>query len=136
MGRDLLTGRQMARYVSDRDAKWQVYVQPFPELDFIEQVSTNFGEEPKWSPTTNELFYRNGDQWMVVTYDTEPVFKAGPPCVFVEGPFKNVPGYSYDVMPNGKQLLVLQPEHDDSNKREINVVLNWFDEVSRLAPTE
>ena len=69
---------------------------------------------------------------MVVTYTTEPTIKAGIPRVFVEGPYKNVSGFSYDVMPNGKQLLVLQPEHDDSNKREINVVLNWFETLEQL----
>ena len=38
------------------------------------------------------------------------------------------------LSPDGKRLLLLQPEHDDSNKREINVVLNWFEELKHLVP--
>ncbi|MBL7188467.1 MAG: hypothetical protein ISS70_19245 [Phycisphaerae bacterium] len=47
----------------------------------------------------------------------------------------NVSGLSYDVAPDGQRFLVLQPEHDDSEARELHVVLNWFDELQRLAPT-
>jgi serine/threonine-protein kinase len=126
-------GRYIA-YVSDRDAKFQVYVQPYPGKDWVRQISDDFGEEPIFSPSGDELFYRNGDKWMVVSISTEPEFAAGTPKVLFEGPYNNVLGFSYDVAPDGR-FLVLQPEYDDSEVRELHVVTNWFEELKRLVPS-
>jgi len=126
-------GRWIA-YTSAREGKFQVYVRPYPDNDWTRQISDDFGEEPVWSPEGDELFYRNGDKWMVVSISTEPEFTAGTPQVLFEGPFNNVPDLSYDVAPDGR-FLVLQPEHDDSQVRELHVVANWFDELKRRVPS-
>jgi serine/threonine protein kinase len=126
-------GRWIA-YTSDKDGKYQVYVQPYPAMDRAWQISDDFGEEPVWSTNGDELFYRNGDKWMVVSISTESEFTPGPPQVLFEGPYINVPGLSYDVSPDAQRFLVLQPEYDDSDVRELHVVLNWFEELKRLAP--
>jgi Tol biopolymer transport system component len=123
-------------YTSDKDGKFQVYVRPYPDNDWVRLISDNFGEEPIWSPKGDELFYRNGDKWMVVSISTEPGFTAGMPRVLFEGPFNNVSGISYDVAPDGQRFLVLKPEYDDSQVRELNVVTNWFKELKRLVSTE
>jgi len=128
-------GRYIA-YVSDKDAKFQIYVQPYPGKDWVRQISDDFGEEPIWSPNGDELFYRNGDKWMVVSISTEPEFTNGTPKVLFEGPYNNVPGISYDVTPDGQRFLVLQPEYDDSEVRELHVVTNWFEELKRLVPSQ
>ena len=99
-------GRWIA-YTSDRDGKFQVYVLPYPDNDWVRQISDDFGEEQIFSPNGDELFYRNGDKWMVVSISTEPEFKPGTPQVLFEGPYKNVPGLSYDVVPDGQRFLVL-----------------------------
>ncbi|MFC1604445.1 protein kinase [Planctomycetota bacterium] len=122
-------------YVSDKDGKFQVYVQPYPAMDRVWQISDDFGEEPIWSSDGNELFYRNGDKWMVVSISTEPEFKAGTPQLLFEGLYSNVPGMSYDVVPDGQRFLVLQPEYDDSQVRELHVVTNWFEELKRIVPS-
>jgi len=127
-------GRLIA-YTSDRDGKYQVCVRPYPDNDWERQISDDFGEEPIFSPNGDELFYRNGNKWMVVSISTEPKFTAGPPRVLFEGPFNNVSGISYDVAPDGR-FLVLKPEYDDSEVRELHVVLNWFDELKRLVPPQ
>ena len=126
-------GRWIA-YISDRDGRYQVYVQPYPAMDRVWQISDDFGEEPIWSSNGDELFYRNGDKWMVVSISTEPEFTPGTPQVLFEGPYINVPGLSYDVASDGQRFLVLQPEYDDSEVRELHVVLNWFEELKRLVP--
>jgi serine/threonine-protein kinase len=128
-------GRYIA-YTSDRDGKFQIYVRPYPDNDWVRQISDDFGEEPVWSPKGDELFYRNGDKWMVVSISTEPEFTAGRPRVLFEGPFNNVSDLSYDVAPDGQRFIVLQPEYDDSQIRELHVVLNWFDELKRLVPSD
>jgi serine/threonine-protein kinase len=126
-------GRWIA-YTSDRDGDFQIYVRPYPAMDRIIPISREFGEEPIWSANGDELFYRNRDKWMVVSISTNPEFAAGTPQVVFEGPYVNVSGLSYDVAPDGQRFLVLQPQYDDSQVRELHVVTNWFEELKQLAP--
>ncbi|MHC4581888.1 MAG: protein kinase domain-containing protein, partial [Planctomycetota bacterium] len=125
-------------YHSDRDGKLQIYVRPYPAMDSrVWPISYDLGEEPLWSPKGDELFFRSGNnKWMVVSISTEPEFVAGTPQVLFEGPYSNVSGISYDVAPDGQRFLVLQPQYDDSQVRELHVVTNWFEELKRLVPTE
>jgi serine/threonine-protein kinase len=127
-------GRWIA-YMSDRDGRSQVYVRPYPAMDSVWQISYDLGEEPIWSPNGDELFYRSVNKWKAVSISTEPEFKAGTPQVVFEGRYVNVSGLSYDVASDGQRFLVLQPEYDDSEVRELHVVVNWFEELKRLAPT-
>jgi len=126
-------GRWIA-YMSDRDGRSQVYVRPYPAMDSVSQISYDLGEEPIWSPNGDELFYRSVNKWKAVSISTKPEFKAGTPQVVFEGRYVNVSGLSYDVAPDGQRFLVLQPEYDDSEVRELHVVLNWFEELKRLVP--
>ncbi len=127
-------GRWIA-YKSHRDGRSQVYVRPFPAMDRLWPISYDLGEEPIWSPNGDELFYRSGNKFKVVSISTEPEFKAGTPQVVFEGPYVNVSGLSYDVAPDGQRFLVLQPQYDDSQIRELHVVTNWFEELKRLVPS-
>jgi serine/threonine-protein kinase len=126
---------QWIAYSSNRDGEFQIYVRPYPAMDRIIPISREFGEEPVWSVSGDELFYRNRDKWMVVSISTEPEFAAGTPQVVFQGPYGQVSGLSYDVAPDGQRFLVLQPQYDDSQVRELHVVTNWFEELKRLVPT-
>ncbi len=128
-------GRWIA-YSSNRDGKYQIYVRPYPTMDRVIPISREFGEEPVWSVSGDKLFYRNRSKWMVVSISTKPEFEAGTPEVVFEGPYVNVTGLSYDVAPDGQRFLVLKPEYDDSQVRELHVVTNWFEELKRLVPVE
>jgi serine/threonine-protein kinase len=121
-------------YTSGREGRSQVYVRPYPAMDRPIPISYGLGEESIWSPNGDELFYRSNHKWMVVPISTEPEFKAGTPHEIFEGAYLNVSGVSYDVAPDGQRFLVLQPQYDDSEVRELYVVHNWFEELKRLAP--
>lgn len=59
-------GRWLA-YVSDESDEYEIYVRPFPEVDAGRwQISVNGGTEPVWGNSGRELFYRNGDDDLVV----------------------------------------------------------------------
>ena len=86
-------GRLLA-YVSDEQGQYDVYIQPYPQTGEKWRISTEGGEEPVWSRSSGELFYRNGRKWMAVSYSTNPKFSAELPQVLFEGDYLNVSGRS------------------------------------------
>ena len=42
---------------------------------------------------------------------------------------------NYDVTSDGQRFLVVKNLEQDPTPPQINVVLNWFDELKRLVPT-
>ena len=128
-------GRWMA-FTSIPSGQAEIYVKPYPGPDRVVQISADGGNEPRWAPDGKELFYRSGDKMMVVSIRTEPTFEVGPPRLLFEqayaqnhdGSFSN-----YDVDSDGRFLMVKEPEQGTG---QINVVLNWFEELKRLVPTD
>jgi hypothetical protein len=46
-------------------------------------------------------------------------------------------GYPYyDISPDGKRFLMLKENVQLSPRNQIEIVLNWFEELKRLVPTE
>ena len=123
-------------YASDESGRLEIYVQPFPGLGGKWPISTDGGGHAVWSRDGRELFYRNGDKMMVVEVTTQPNFSAGSPKALFEGQFfiTGDGNTSYDVAPDGQRLLMIQ-ESAEQQRAQINVVLNWFEELKRLVPT-
>ena len=127
---------QWIAYVSDEQGQYDVYVQPYPQTGERWRVSTEGGEEPVWSPNSNELFYRNGRKWMVVAYTTTPKFSTQVPQVLFEGDYINVGGRSYDVSPDDQRFLLLKSSEESMAQTQLNVVVNWFEELKRKVPSK
>ncbi len=92
-----------------------------------------------WSPDGHEIFYRSGNQMMLASVQTEPTFRAGRPEVLFEGSFMRtrrgqIAMPYYDISPDGQQFLMIKAA-EGSQSAQINVVLNWFEELKRLVPT-
>ncbi len=118
-----------------------MYVRPFqgPDVKWLISVEDEGGGQPVWSPDGTELFYRSGDKMMVVSVQTkDQTLEAGTPSVLFEGRYvshSNPPGFQYyDIAPDGKRFLMLK-EESTQGQNQINVVLNWFEELKRLVPT-
>ncbi len=128
-------GRWIA-YVSDESGQEEVYVRPYPGLGSKHSISVRGGREPQWSGDGRELFYRNGDSMMSVRIETEPEFKAGNPQVLFEGPFHSSAGAgnSYDVSSDGQRFVMIRK--NEIMPTEIHIVLNWFEDLERLVPTQ
>jgi len=111
-----------------------VFVQPFPRSGAEWQVSTEGGGEPVWSRDGRELFYRKGNEMMVIPIQTSPTFNAGEPRLLFEGGFqlgdRGQP--NYDVAPDGRFLMIESTGGPTATK--LNVVLNFFEELKRLDP--
>ncbi|MCZ6878519.1 MAG: protein kinase, partial [Acidobacteria bacterium] len=128
-------GRWIA-FTSDRSGQTEVYVKPYPGQGGLVQISTDGGLEPVWAQTGKELFYRNGDQMMVVAVETEATFQAERPSLLFEGSYAyNYTGMTsnYDITPDGQRFVMVQATQE-SAPAQIQVVLNWFEELKRLAP--
>jgi Tol biopolymer transport system component len=130
-------GRWLA-YISDESGRFEVYVQPYPGPSGKWQISTEGGSEPVWNPKGRELFYRAGNKVMAVDIATQPVFAAGKPRMLFEGEYNPgpVPIPNYDVSSDGQRFLMVKPsEKERSASTQINVVLNWFEELKQKVPT-
>ncbi len=130
-------GRWLA-YISDESGRVEVYVQPYPGPGGKWQISTEGGTEPVWNPNGRELFYRNGDKMMTVDISTQPGFAASTSRMLFEGRYEQppVPVHNFDVSPDGQRFLMLKPvEQEQAAPTQINVVLNWFEELKRRVPT-
>jgi eukaryotic-like serine/threonine-protein kinase len=125
-------------YISDESGRYEIYVQPYPGPGGKWQISTEGGTEPVWNPNGRELFYRSGDRMMAVDIATQPGFAAGKPRMLFEGRYEPPPVLiaNYDVSPDGQRFLMLKPnEQAQAAPTQINVVLNWFEELKQKVPT-
>jgi Tol biopolymer transport system component len=128
-------GRWLA-YVSDESGRPETYVQPYPGPGGKWLISTEGGTEPIWNRNGRELFYRNGNKMMAVDVAAQPVFSAGTPRTLFERQYSLTPfpqtGARYDVSPDGQRFLM--EKQSEQVLTQINVVLNWFEELRRRVP--
>ncbi len=130
-------GRWIA-YVSNESGRNEVYVQSFPKLGNKVAVSTSGGTEPLWSRDGRELYYLTDRSrksvLMAVSITTEPAFHAGAPT-----PLREIDGryrYGYDVFPGRRRFVAIERVPESGVQTELHLVLNWFEELRRLAPSK
>jgi len=123
-------------YASDESGRYEIYVQPYPGPGGKWQISTEGGAEPVWGHN-GEIFYRSGDKMIAVETTTQPTFSADKPKVLFAGQY--VPSLltmsNYDVSPNGQRFVMIKEDDQAATATQINVVLNWFEELKEKVPT-
>ncbi len=118
-----------------------VYVSPFPEpnVKWLVSEEEEGGEQPVWHPNGKEIFYRSGNRMMVASVQAgDQALNVGRPEVLFEGSYvsthTNPQGYQYyGISPDGRRFLMLKEEQ--LQQTQINVILNWDEELKRLVPT-
>ncbi len=81
------------------------------------------------------MFYRDGIKMMAVAVaaDKRAGLRVDPPRILFEGQFETRETVTnYDVAPDGRFLMMRSPQVD---VRQLQVTLNWFDELQRRAPS-
>jgi Tol biopolymer transport system component len=126
-------GRWLA-YQSNESGGFEVYVRPFPGPGGKWRMSTEGGEDPRWSAKASELLFINQTQVLVAPYTvTGDSFRAGKPLPW--SPTGNVEAGAFDIHPDGRRLgsgaAAAQP---GGAKDHVVVVLNFFDYVRKLLP--
>jgi Tol biopolymer transport system component len=97
-------------YTSVETGRFEVFVQPFPRTGAKFQVTKQGGGHALWSPDGKELFFDNNQQLFAVSVQTKPTFSNGAPVPlpirgFIQGDARR----QYDLMPDGKQFLMMFP---------------------------
>jgi hypothetical protein len=95
-----------------------------------------------WSPDGKQLYYHTilSQRFVAVDIRTQPTFSVGKPVALpIDAPLVNALARNYDITPDGKQFVVITPNGasaaSPSSTQQINVVLNWFEELKRRVPT-
>ncbi len=141
-------GRWLA-YTSDETGRDEVYVQRFPELDDRRPISVNGGRHPRWSADGRELVYLRAtaglgaNAVMRVTLDIDEgdprSLSLGTPEPLFDWRYLDEPGgrRHHDISSDGQRFLAISVgESGDAGagRAEINVVLNWFEELKAQVP--
>jgi serine/threonine-protein kinase len=120
----LSPGSQWIAYVSDETGRSEIYVDRFPGLGARQTVTAEGGDDPMWSPTGQELFYRrlSDDAMMAVPVATEPMFTAGSPKFLFKGRYFDAGGHYYDVARDGQRFLMLK-ERESTGAATLPIIL-------------
>ena len=119
-------GRWLA-YDSDESGRSEIWLESYPDAERgRRQVSREGGEDPRWG-AGGELFYRRDSHVLAVQIDLASG-SPGIPSVALDGPY--LPGRdNYDVSPDGQRFLMIKPRPGVKKRREVTIVLNWFEEL-------
>ena len=71
---------------------------------------------------------------MVVPIQTEPTFQPQTAQLLFEWPLNRGQRGLYDISPDGKRFVMYTTHTEEPT--QFTVVLNWFEELERLVPTE
>ena len=137
---DISPDGKWVAFASSVSGRSEVYVQSVHDSGGRVRISTDGGVQPLWSPTTNELYFRNRDNAMAIGYETDGNrFEAGAPAVFLEMPPEptlDMGRITWDVAPDGDRFLVLEQSAGSPPRDEIHVTTNWFEELKEIVPTD
>ena len=134
---------QWLAYASDRSGRPEVYVRPYPGPGPATRISVDGGMCPLWSPDGRQIYYA----WrgVLVAVDVTPGvgadFQRGRPAPLIE-PWTSMcaPVRAYDVFPDGSFVTTVAVDEGSPVERfkttEIQVVLNWFEELKARGGNE
>ena len=137
------------------DGRWLAYVSATPSVTDVRVRAYPSGEDvivarglgPMWSRDGRTLFFQDEATIMAASFSVKngtpdlglprvvvSLRTAGPSGTAAVYTGSNNQGAGYDVLPDGRFLVVRQP--DPHGVREMVVIQNWFEELKRLVPTQ
>jgi serine/threonine-protein kinase len=125
-------GRWIAYQSNESDAD-EIYVLPYPGPGPKVHVSLGGGLTPRWTRDGRELLYWANiptSKLMTVAVTATPSFQAGQPKEL----FQQLSTSTWDTTPDANRFLVERSPLRSSSS--LNLVVNWFDELRRLAPAK
>jgi serine/threonine-protein kinase len=129
-------GRWLA-FVSTETGRYEVFVQSLQNGGARMQVSTNGGQNPLWAPDGRTIYYLQGADTFAVSVETSGGLAVGKPRrLFAQQLALQFDSQQYFAVGPDGRLLMMRPNDDRSQPPELRVVLNWVEELKRLAPVK
>jgi Tol biopolymer transport system component len=135
-------GRWIA-YMSNESGRNDLYVRPFPGPGGKWQVSASPADDPTWSRTSREFLFMDSSELrlMTVPYRVEgDSFRADKPVVWAGARLSvrpRAPSRDLDLHPDGKRFAVASSdEQSPPGQDRVIFILNFFDELRRVAPSK
>jgi eukaryotic-like serine/threonine-protein kinase len=102
-------GKWMA-YASNETGRYEVWMEPFPRSGARLQLTRDGGSHPMWAPDGRSLFFDRDHQMFQLAVNTQDVTSIGEPTPlpikgFAQAEYRR----QFDLMPDGRQFLVLVP---------------------------
>jgi Tol biopolymer transport system component len=102
-------GRWMA-YASNETGRYEVWIEPFPHTGARYQVTRDGGSHPLWLPDGQSLYFDRDHQLFRLPVDTKNLSsRVEPVALPIEGFAQAEYRRQFDLMPGGRQFLVLFP---------------------------
>jgi serine/threonine-protein kinase len=123
-------------YTSKESGQQEIYVRPYPRAPGVAKlVSTDGGTAPVWAPDGSELYYQGASGFiMAVPTTLTPSFSVSrpEPLFRYAGRFRmSGTATAYDIHPDGTLFIMVQePETLPAQSPRVNVVRNWFEELT------
>ena len=121
-------GRWVA-YQSDESGRNEIYLRSRGGAGGRLQISASGGRRPVWRPDGKELFYWEDRRLTSATLAWAPAPRILSRTPLFEGRYEE----DFDVTPDGKQFLMIQPE---ATGIELVVIPSWRSELRRMRATE
>jgi len=102
-------GRWMA-YASNETGRYEVWLEPLPSNGKRFQLTRNGGSHPLWAPDGQSLYFDRARQMFQLVVNTkDPATSVEPTPLPVKGFVQAEYRRQFDLMPNGRQFLLLIP---------------------------
>jgi serine/threonine-protein kinase len=125
-------------YSTNESGQPEVWAMAYPAGERI-PISTNGGTDPLWRHDGRQLYYRLGDQMMVVDISYGPTLQASKPRLLWRGNYLAGAGSScgmagptsanYDVTPDGERFLMIEDASSTAESERLRLVSNWSMEL-------
>ena len=114
-------------YGSSISGGYSCYIAPIENPSQAQLITKVYkGEEPRWSPDGDEIFYRSaqGLYSVPLEFSSNQEVKIGAPELIINTPWIDSHGIGYDVHPSGEKFLMVVHEEEEVSDH-FNIVLNF-----------
>jgi len=126
-------------YRSNETGLGQLYVRPFPSGSGQWQISPENAFSPEWSSSGKSICYEGREGLMEVPVGGTHSLVVGQPHILLKGyAGLSLEGgsKSFDVVADGNHILITKAMEGQDTRKEITVVLNWFDELRKAVGSD
>jgi Tol biopolymer transport system component len=99
-------------YASNETGRYEVWIEPFPQTGARHQVTRDGGSHPMWLPDGRSLYFDRDHRMFELAVNTNDLSSIHEPKPLpIEGFAQAEYRRQFDVLPDGRQFLMLFPKH-------------------------